>query len=279
MAKTIAFLILGLAVGLATASLWLAGSPRPVTPAGDSDDLRARVSALEQALNREILQRAELETELTALTRRIELPSAGAPAENAAERVAGLEPERAGDERAAGEASAVAAFERRSARRDLGASLTQRLVESGFPADRAEWISQRTEELRMQALQAQYDAAREGERFDPRSLAGAGSTLRSELGDADYERYLEATGRPTSVRVDNVLASSPAQQAGLMPGDEVVAYSGERVFSNADLNRLILEGNPGEPVTVDVLRDGQTMQLVIPRGPLGISGGRGFRGR
>jgi C-terminal processing protease CtpA/Prc len=279
MAKTVAFLILGLAVGLAAASLWLADSPQPAEQAGSADDLRARVSALEQALNREILQRAELEAELAALTRRLEPSLAEVAAEDAAQPEALREPELNDEALAVGEASAAAAFARRGARRDLGASLTQRLLESGFSADRAQWISQRTEELRMQALQAQYDAAREGERFDPRSLAGAGSTLRGELGDADYERYLEATGRPTSVRVDNVLASSPAEQAGLLPGDEVVAYSGERVFSNIDLNRLILEGNPGEPVTVDLLRDGQTMQLVIPRGPLGISGGRGFRGR
>jgi hypothetical protein len=42
-----------------------------------------------------------------------------------------------------------------------------------------------------------------------------------------------------------------------------------------ELNALILEGQPGAPVTVDVLRDGQPMQVVMPRGPLGIAG-RGF---
>jgi hypothetical protein len=43
-----------------------------------------------------------------------------------------------------------------------------------------------------------------------------------------------------------------------------------------DLNELILEGRSGEPVTVDVLRDGQPIQVLLPRGPLGISG-RGRR--
>jgi hypothetical protein len=32
-------------------------------------------------------------------------------------------------------------------------------------------------------------------------------------------------------------------------------------------------------VTVSVRRDGQTVQLTMPRGPIGITGGGGFRGR
>jgi S1-C subfamily serine protease len=74
------------------------------------------------------------------------------------------------------------------------------------------------------------------------------------------------------VRVGGVLASSPAEHAGLAPGDEVVAYGGRRVFDMRYLNELILEGRPGEPVIVDVLRDGQPIQVLLPRGPLGISG-------
>ena len=41
---------------------------------------------------------------------------------------------------------------------------------------------------------------------------------------------------------------------------------------------VTLEGTPGESVVVDVRRGGQNVQLVMPRGPIGITGG-GFRGR
>jgi S1-C subfamily serine protease len=75
-----------------------------------------------------------------------------------------------------------------------------------------------------------------------------------------------------------VLASSPGERAGLKPGDEVVAYDGKRVFDLRDLNSLTFEGTAGESVTVSVRRDGQTVHLTMPRGPLGIVGG-GFRGR
>jgi hypothetical protein len=44
------------------------------------------------------------------------------------------------------------------------------------------------------------------------------------------------------------------------------------------VNALTLEGTPGESVVVDVRRADQNVQLVLPRGPIGIFGG-GFRGR
>jgi hypothetical protein len=36
----------------------------------------------------------------------------------------------------------------------------------------------------------------------------------------------------------------------------------------------VLEGQPGQVVAVDVIRDGQLVQLYVPRGPIGITGGR-----
>ena len=125
----------------------------------------------------------------------------------------------------------------------------------------------------------QYDAVREGEPFDPRSEQfDPEEQLRQELGDLSYERYLEATGQSTSVGVQQVMAGSAGQAAGLQPGDEVIAYGGARVFSTSDLNELILEGAPGQTVVVDVLRDGLQIQVYVPRGPIGITGGRGMGG-
>jgi hypothetical protein len=152
------------------------------------------------------------------------------------------------------------------------------LVDAGFSSDRAEWLSRRAAELRMQALQAQYDARRGGTQVEGR-VVNPESTLRSEIGDPEYEQYRRALGLPTSVGVRNVLASSPAESAGLRAGDEIVSYAGTRVFDMGDLNRLTFEGNAGQPVLVDVLRDGQRMQIVLPRGPVGITGGGRFGGR
>jgi hypothetical protein len=44
-----------------------------------------------------------------------------------------------------------------------------------------------------------------------------------------------------------------------------------------ELNALSREGNPGELVTMEVRRNGQTLQVQVPRGVLGLQGG-GLRG-
>jgi S1-C subfamily serine protease len=124
-------------------------------------------------------------------------------------------------------------------------------------------------------MQAQYTARRDGK---PVEIVDTDATLRTELGDQDYERYLEATGRPTTVGVFNVIAGSPGERAGLKPGDQIVSYAGERIYDVRDLNDRTFKGTPGESVMVEVVRDGQNLQLVVPRGPIGISGGPFRRG-
>jgi hypothetical protein len=159
------------------------------------------------------------------------------------------------------------------------AGRADRLVEGGMSRARADWIVQREDELQLQALEAQFEARRSGEpidRFDPRLNPDA--ALRADIGDIEYEKYLQANGRSTSVDVAYVFESSAGQSAGLQPGDQIVAYAGQRVFDSSGLNQQTMLGEPGQTVVVDILRDGMPMQVVMPRGPIGISTGR-FRGR
>jgi len=283
MVKTLLLIAAGAGLALGAVVLWVESDAGPKmariapAPGGDAALDRgasaARLAELETALNAEVEQRAALEArvatlsdELAALRARPAAGNTGAPAE------------RNGSARPGADAGPPPLARGGPFRRDGQGSQVDALVAAGFAPDRAAWIDHRTSELRMQALQAQYDAQRQGKPFDPGQAFNGDGTLRSELGDADYERYLKATGRPTSVGIQSVLASSPGERAGLKPGDEVVAYDGKRVFDLRDLNTLTFEGTAGEPVTVSVRREGQTVHLTMPRGPLGIVGG-GFRGR
>ena len=178
-----------------------------------------------------------------------------------------------------GEPALSAREERRAAlrARRFGVRSTQgqvdRLVEAGFPADQAAWIVQREAELQMEMLRARYDAMRgNAEQVFVGQGFSQSNELRAELGDADYERFLAANGRSTSVGIGSVIPNSPAQVAGLQPGDEIVRYDGERVFSMMDMAGRIMQGEKEGNVVVDILRDGVPMQLVLPRGPLGVSG-------
>ena len=138
----------------------------------------------------------------------------------------------------------------------------------------------RESELQMEAMQARFEAQRLGEAFDfSDTRLNPGAALRAEIGDTEYEQYLEASRRPTSVRVGAVLESSPGQSAGLQPGDEIIRYDGQRVFNTFELNQQTIQGEPGQSVVIDVRRDGVIMQVVVPRGPIGVTTGRNFRGR
>jgi hypothetical protein len=285
MLKMLLLVVAGLAAGFAVATWMQPGRELPQTQGSVAavraaasgveryaDSQAPRLAMLESALQTEIEQRAVLEARVLDLADELEEL-----------RVARLPARGDGPSGVPAEDSAVgggrARFLRGAAdsREGLARRQVDLLIAAGFPPDRAEWINQRASELRMQALLAQYDATREGRPFSPANALTGDQTLRTDLGDTDYERYLRALERPTSVGVRNVLASSPAERAGLKAGDEVLAYDGKRVFDMRELNSLTLQGTPGESVVVEVLRDGQRTQLVMPRGPIGIFGG-GFRG-
>jgi predicted metalloprotease with PDZ domain len=146
-------------------------------------------------------------------------------------------------------------------------------VAAGLAPDRAQWIMQREDELAMQVLQAQYDARQSGASQQEIANISSAQLLRKELGDTDYEKYLAGQGRPTSINVRDVLTNSPAQGAGLQAGDEIVAYNGQRVFDMNELNAQTYEARPGSNVPLQVVRDGQTLQVYVESGPIGISGG------
>jgi TolA-binding protein len=157
--------------------------------------------------------------------------------------------------------------------RDLARLRTQQLVNGGFTEARANEIRRLEDQARMDVLMAEYEAQRDGSSTSPWDQAfGYQARLRDELGDAEYERYLTAQGNATAITVREVIDASPANRAGLRPGDEIVGYDGNRVFGMYELRSRAFSGNPGEDVVVEIVRDGQRMQLVLPRGPLGITG-------
>jgi hypothetical protein len=150
----------------------------------------------------------------------------------------------------------------------------ERIRAAGLTPERVQGIQRRVEELRVAAMQAQYEAQRTGQRVDGANIE---ASLRKELGDIEYEKYRKAMGQPTQVRVMDVLATSAAERSGLRAGDEIVSYNGKRVFDPGELNTMTTQAAAGGSVTVEVKRDGQTMQVTVPAGPLGVTAGGGGR--
>lgn len=275
MNRTILVSAVVLAAGIAAAALVLrASEPAPLAtnrpaaaqsefdPGAGTDE---RLAALEAALAEERRARQLLEDELLVLFAEVDALREGEP---------GQLPTAGAVEMTQSEDGATVVL-RQSRLRDSAETRSDALVDAGFSAERAAWILKREDELRVEAMQARFEAQRSGDMqamFNSRTSSS--DQLRAELGDAEYEQYLEAYGRPTAVTVGNVLESSPGAQAGLQRGDEILRYDGQRVFSYTDINEQQLQGAVGENVVVDIRRDGIPMQIVLPRGPIGIEAGR-----
>jgi len=282
MNRTILAIVFSLAAGFAAGAWTGRAVPTQETESGNaggsfdaSAPLEDRIAALEQAVAGERDARLVLEEQLHVLY--AELERLDSPEMNELLRTLAESSEAREQARM-----------QQAARRDRGARKQDRddmrigqLVAGGFTEARATQILELEDEIRMAALQAEFEARQKGENFNPWEWASENqSDLRARLGDAEYEKYLTAQGGQASVTVREVIGESPANRAGLRPGDRILSYDGKRIFTMNELRSMAFSGEAGEDVIVDIERNGQRMQLVLPRGPMGITGsggGMGFR--
>jgi hypothetical protein len=69
-----------------------------------------------------------------------------------------------------------------------------------------------------------------------------------------------------TVRVDSVIADSPAAAAGLRPGDQIMRLDGREIATMDDLQNIMAAHKPGDPVPLAVLREGETVDLTLTFG-------------
>lgn len=68
-----------------------------------------------------------------------------------------------------------------------------------------------------------------------------------------------AQGNPTEIAV---MQKSPAKEAGLQRDDIILEFNGEKITLQNSLSKIILQYNPGDKVTLKVLRNNKT--IIIP---------------
>lgn len=259
-------LLAGLAIGT-----WVAGDrpavqvPGPATGEQALIGVEERLLALEQMLTEEREARAALEDTLAMLFDELDALGVAADRSAAEQEVRQVRQATAQQE--------ARTRDRSNWERQYNERRIARMVEGGFSEDEARNLIEQESAASYDALQATWEAQRNGEPFDPFDVRNDPQRiLRDSIGDAAFERYLEAQGQPTSIEVMQVLSGSPGARVGLEPGDRIASYNGERVFSISDLRRLTMQGNPGEDVILEIDRDGVLMQLTLPAGPIGVTG-------
>jgi uncharacterized membrane protein len=150
------------------------------------------------------------------------------------------------------------------------------LVTAGVEPALADEILWRESRLELDRLNLRDLAVREGwvgtdrYREELNQLAVGERSVREEIGDTAWDRFLYDTGADNRVSVAALIQGSVAEGAGLQPGDLVEAYAGERVFGFAELRDATTQGESGELVAIRVRRGSGVVDLWVPRGPLGV---------
>ena len=75
--------------------------------------------------------------------------------------------------------------------------------------------------------------------------------------------YFEGSDLTQGAYVAEVIEGLPAESAGMLPGDIIVAVAGEPVTLEIDLRNRIYFHDPGEQVTLDILRDGEILRIDV----------------
>ncbi|POX50386.1 peptidase S1 [Streptomyces sp. Ru71] len=99
------------------------------------------------------------------------------------------------------------------------------------------------------------------------TLLSAGRVRRAYLGIAGTPAPLppplrERTGRPTGLRIAEVVPASPAARAGLRTGDLLLTADGEPVGSAQALQRRMLEDAIGRPLALTALRGDALVDVI-----------------
>jgi serine protease Do len=90
-------------------------------------------------------------------------------------------------------------------------------------------------------------------------MAGRGAELGVSIRDLDTEQQKAASG----ALVEEVRSGSAAEKAGILKGDVIVEFDGERVRGQRHLSRLVSETPEGRTVKATVLRDGRRVDLSV----------------
>ncbi|MBT8137388.1 MAG: PDZ domain-containing protein [Gammaproteobacteria bacterium] len=239
-------------------------SARDFDHAADYQRLETMITSLTEIVNLEVAERRRLEEQLSNLNDKV----AGLVGESAERRQAAAKTETS---------TTRSAAPKPVERRVPGEVDAARFEAAGFAPDVAQRLKRDMDQIALDRLFLRDQAVREGwlnssrYREQLRALNQRQEDLRKDLSPADYDRYLYALGRPNRIVISSVLSGSPADTSGLQPGDAILSYNGNRVYSPSEIRRETSRGDAGSVVPVEVLRNGQTEVIYLPRGPLGVN--------
>jgi len=109
-----------------------------------------------------------------------------------------------------------------------------------------------------------------------KQLVDHGSVNRGRLGvmiqDVNQELARSfGLDKPTGALVSAVDKKSPAEKAGIEPGDVILKFNGKQVNSSNDLPSIVADVAPGTIAQVEIWRDGKVKNLSVDVGAMKIA--------
>ena len=235
-------------------------------PAAQMAELKDEIyelTALRELVQKEVQAREELQSQLNEVTARLESLE-----HNKVSEAANPQP--------TGDSTIIRTTNNRQGISRPGWINAQALLDAGLDEFQANKIRQVYEDVEMQRLYLRDRAIREGwigdERYrqEREQLDARLESLRDDLSEKEYDAYLFATGRPNRVIIQSTLSTSPARDAGIKTGDNVIRYNNIRIYTWADLRNATTQCTTDSVVEVELERNGQRHRVFVPCGPLGV---------
>jgi membrane-associated protease RseP (regulator of RpoE activity) len=151
----------------------------------------------------------------------------------------------------------------------------ENLLKGGIASTIAEDIVRRKSSVELKRLELQDRAKRDNYLNTQRyydeldDINQHDVNLREELGDESYDEYLYASKQNNRIKIASVMLGSAAEHSGIQQGDVVLSYDNKRMFSWQELKDATTEGQLGEFVAINIVRNGEIYSFTVPRGPLG----------
>ena len=73
---------------------------------------------------------------------------------------------------------------------------------------------------------------------------------------------------PKGIWIERVIPESPAEKAGLLPGDQILSANGKEVRELKDLHDAVTEKGWGKEMTLTILREGMKTDITVTLPPL-----------
>ena len=249
--------------------------PQASAPVTDVASLKQELDLLRQQLADAEAERSQLAETVVGLNRQV------ADLESSALNLASLASLQTADEQSLAGSSTNPDTGNRTGSRfpkpPPAKSRYDSLLTAGVDVTLADDITARRSRYQLDRLELNDLATREGwvdtdqyrERLD--ELAAERVDLREELGDETYDAYLFNVGRNNRVMIESIIPGSVAEAAGAQVGDLIMSYADTRIYRVADVQETTRGGSRGESVEMTLEREGQSVTLSVPRGPLGVS--------